>query len=157
MLKSIEELVKEIMSSKPKQMEEYVEFNAGTFTKTLQWKGKIAGDTLVLYSIPDENLRFLKRDEIELENKGKVVMGNSIKIEARIKEEPELQEGKGKPDTSETIMKNGETMVKYSGTIPPESYERIVKWKESAVSGNSEGSEASNGENFDDGIIKAPF
>ena len=162
LLQLIDDLVKELLASKPKQSEEYVEFTASTFTKSLQWKGKIAGDTLVLYSIPDENLRFLKQDEIELKNNGKVMLGNAIKIDANIKEIPELQDKKNQkglvPDISERIQKNdGGVMVKYSGTIPPESYERIVKWKETAASRNSTTDSEKNNENPDDEIIKAPF
>lgn len=161
-LKSIEELVKELLAAKPKQSEEYVEFNASTFTKNLQWKGKIAGDTLVLYSMPDENLRFLKQDEIELENKGKVVLGSTIKIDAKIKEIPEIQDKKNQegllPDISGRTQNNKiGTMVKYSGTIPPESYERIVKWKEAQASMNSTKDNGVNGEGTDDEIFRAPF
>ncbi len=159
LLKSIDDLVKELLSAKPKQSEEYVEFNASTFTKNLQWKGKIAGDTLVLYSMPDENLRFLKQDEIELENKGKVVLGSAIKIDAKIKELPEFQDKKNQegllPDISEKAQnsKSG-TTVKYSGTIPPESYERIMKWKESAFPTLPDGA---NEETPDDEVFRAPF
>lgn len=162
LLKTIDELVKQLLASKPKQSEEFIEFTAGTFTKSLQWKGKIAGDTLVLYSIPDENLRFLKQDEIELENKGKVMLGNDIKIDAKIMESPELQDKKNQdgllPDISAGAQKSsGGVMVKYSGTIPPESYERIVKWKETPVLLDSAKDSEKDGENPDGEIIKAPF
>ena len=153
-IKAVDEMGKELLKAKPKDDERYIEFNASSFTKPLQWKGKITDDRLILLSTPDEIIRFLTRNDIDIEKTGKVLIGSTLKIEARVKEMGELPDNTKRdglvPDLSDHKQPIPGKVEKYKGTMNPDYYQRFENWKNSTpATGDIPGKDEGNGDSGD--------
>ena len=130
-----EELRKELPNANPKNNENYIEFTASALVNTLQWKGKITDDYLVLFSRPGDFLKILSREDINIDKKGKVLIGKALKIEVNIKSTGELSDNTKRDglvtDLSDSKQPAPGKVEKYKGTINPEYYQRFENWKKS--------------------------
>ncbi|MCD4785825.1 MAG: hypothetical protein K8T10_18560 [Candidatus Eremiobacteraeota bacterium] len=104
-LKEVEEILKKIKKENPKKENNIIEFRLTSLKDSATVKGELVGDRIVLVKLPREQIYFLNSREIEIEVKGKVLIGKQLKVEVKIKDESN------------------------SGLIFPESYERYEKWK----------------------------
>lgn len=104
-LKEVEDIFNKIKKANPKKEDNIIEFRLTSLKENATVKGEFMGDKVVLVKLPQQTIYFLNNRELEIEIKGKVLMGKQLKMEAKIKDESN------------------------SGLIFPESYQRYEKWK----------------------------
>jgi len=107
-LGQLDSMVTAMWKSKVKESVDLLEFKTSGFHET-PWKARLADSIAVLATDGGREVKVAARDEIDIAESGKVLIGKSLKA---------------------TITIRGKAM---KGTIPPESYERFQQWKTGVV------------------------
>ncbi len=102
--KYIAQVLRSVSKAKPSQSDDIIRFEIGGFAGNL-WKGKLSGDLAIFTTLTGNDLLFARRNEVEFVKKGKVRIGNTLKVTIKI----------GRRS--------------FSGTIPPFSMQRYESWK----------------------------
>jgi uncharacterized protein YjeT (DUF2065 family) len=103
-LQRVDELVKSIRSSKPKNESDIIQFQTSGFQSSI-WKGKLFTNASVFVTIKGQETIITRKEDVNILAEEKVLIGKSLKA----------------------LYKFGSRDFK--GTIPPEFYERYVAWK----------------------------
>lgn len=107
-LAELDGLVGTIWKSKVKESVDLIEFKVSGYHET-PWKARLTDTLAILATDGGREVKVAARDEIDVAENGKVLIGRSLKA---------------------TITVRGKAM---KGTIPPESYERFQQWKTGVV------------------------
>jgi hypothetical protein len=85
-LAQLDELVKKIQKTKPKDAEGLVLFQVETFFGRQPWKGQLTDNGVLFVSVMMPDVIVARREEVHIEVKGKVVLGKTRKATIRIRE-----------------------------------------------------------------------
>ncbi|MFB3896660.1 MAG: hypothetical protein ACE14V_10200 [bacterium] len=110
-LKKLDELAKSIAKSEVKDQPDMIEFQIIGFRNRQIWKGKLESDSAIFAEGSGQDVIFAKKNEVELVNNGKVMVGKSLNMQFK---------------TKDRILK---------GTIKPESFDRFTAWKTKPIPG----------------------
>lgn len=104
-MKSLDETAKDILKASLKDDARAIELKTTSFlSDEMAWRGRLGEGVLTLVAIKKHEMLFAGRDELTMEDRGKVLLGKTRKLK---------------------LCVAGKDM---KGTMPPESFERLQAW-----------------------------
>jgi membrane-bound ClpP family serine protease len=84
-LKRMDELVKKVMKTNPKDSASTISFKAKSFFGQQQWKGQLAENAAIFVAAQTHDVLVAGKDDVQIEVHGKVAFGKTRKAKVRIR------------------------------------------------------------------------
>lgn len=80
----VDEIISSIQKAKPEESADIIEFRSKGFTTDQTWRGKLGAETALFITVRDAEPLFLHKNEVNIEKKGKVILGKTLTVSARL-------------------------------------------------------------------------